>query len=312
MIPVLSSQNDSPETVVNQVKGILGATVASTTDDRFFQPTPESTPLFLDLGLCETSILDNYFPKDMEQNCHVITQVEESRYHGVEHDTLPPNTLKESFDSSLLLDHVIWSENPVEIQAEHRSPISVLDALTARIANENVEEPSFLGPKAHRIDGFFRETKITDLRQQTTLDKIKSVLSLEHQICLPSLLRQAECDGVSHGIDLYSLPMERLIKRAFQEPFGLAMFNREEDVLRVQERFVKWDRPAINISDLSVLVVSFTWGALLDPREGDLSMLVALVDTIPVLSKCLLQQNNTVQKFLALVAIVRSISLESE
>lgn len=75
------------------------------------------------------------------------------------------------------------------------------------------------------------------------------------------------------------------------------MFSREEDVLLVQERFVQWERPPIDISELSMLIVSLTWGALVDP-QGELSTLVALVDTIPALSKRLLQQNDSIQKFL--------------
>lgn len=74
-----------------------------------------------------------------EKSYHVVTPVEESRYHGPEHDMLPLNFLEESFDLSLLPDNAIWPDSFVKIQAEYDPSVSVVDTITARIADEKNE-----------------------------------------------------------------------------------------------------------------------------------------------------------------------------
>ena len=75
------------------------------------------------------------------------------------------------------------------------------------------------------------------------------------------------------------------------------MFVEEQDVTRVQERFLDPEKPPIHVSDMSLLIVSLTWGALLDP-EVDSSASAALVDVIQEISRLLLRQNDTIHKFL--------------
>lgn len=75
------------------------------------------------------------------------------------------------------------------------------------------------------------------------------------------------------------------------------MFIKEQDVMQIQEHFVHPEKPPIDVSDMSLLMVSLAWGALLDPEVSSVSQ-VALLDAVLEISTMLLHQNRSVRQFL--------------
>lgn len=83
---------------------------------------------------------------------------------------------------------------------------------------------------------------------------------------------------------------------AYRE-YSLSLFVAEEHVMRIQERLFDSEKPPIDVSDMSLLVTSLAWGALLD-SEVDLVSKVALLDTVLEISTMLQRPNSSVRQFL--------------
>lgn len=67
--------------------------------------------------------------------------------------------------------------------------------------------------------------------------------------------------------------------------------------MRVQERFLDPNNLPIDASDLSLLIVSLAWGALLAPDVNSTSK-VTLLNAVRESSTLLLRQNGSVRQFL--------------
>ena len=77
----------------------------------------------------------------------------------------------------------------------------------------------------------------------------------------------------------------------------LSLFINEQDVTRIKERFFDSTYLPMDASDVSLLVASLAWGALLEPEVSSVSR-VALLDAVLETSTLLLRQNGSVRKFL--------------
>ncbi|KAA8617332.1 hypothetical protein PtrV1_10633 [Pyrenophora tritici-repentis] len=194
-----------------------------------------------------------------------------------------------------------FSERIVADKAEVNDLFLFLDR-SALIFNATKAKP-FSTQKTYRITALFQNADRGSRRQQAVLDKVKVLLSSEHQTCLSSLLRKINPCGENPGLDLNDLPVKKLLQKAFKDPGGLSLFIKEQDVMRIQECcFDLKDRP-IDVSDMSLLIVSLAWGALLDPEVSSVSR-VALLDAVLETSSLLLRQESSVRQFLALVAVL--------
>lgn len=77
----------------------------------------------------------------------------------------------------------------------------------------------------------------------------------------------------------------------------MGLFIKEQDIMRIHEQFLDPEKEPIQVSDMSLLIVSLTWGALLDSEVSSISR-VALLDSVLETSTLLLQQNSSVRQFL--------------
>ncbi|KAI1524324.1 hypothetical protein PtrSN002B_011238 [Pyrenophora tritici-repentis] len=104
------------------------------------------------------------------------------------------------------------------------------------------------------------------------------------------------------------------LQKAFQEPGGLNAFLSIHQILHIHRTVLGSPQTSIYVSELSLLLVAITWGALLD-TSFDNSAKAALADAITEMIKLLLGQPNTINKFLALVAMLclaETMGLEDE
>ncbi|EFQ89070.1 hypothetical protein PTT_14805 [Pyrenophora teres f. teres 0-1] len=93
------------------------------------------------------------------------------------------------------------------------------------------------------------------------------------------------------------------IHRFSQEPGGLNTFIDIQHIIQIHRTVLNPQGRSIHPTDLSLLLVTITWGALLDTDSGS-SAKVALADDFEEMTKLLLRQADNVDKFLALVAAV--------
>ncbi|CAE7002841.1 hypothetical protein PTTW11_01450 [Pyrenophora teres f. teres] len=91
------------------------------------------------------------------------------------------------------------------------------------------------------------------------------------------------------------------IHRFSQEPGGLNTFIDIQHIIQIHRTVLNPQGRSIHPTDLSLLLVTITWGALLDTDSGS-SAKVALADDFEEMTKLLLRQADNVDKFLALVA----------
>jgi hypothetical protein len=77
----------------------------------------------------------------------------------------------------------------------------------------------------------------------------------------------------------------------------LSLFINEQDIMRIQERFLDPKKLAMDASDMALLLVSLAWGALSEP-EVNSGVRVALLDAMLETSTTLQRQNSSVRKFL--------------
>ena len=72
---------------------------------------------------------------------------------------------------------------------------------------------------------------------------------------------------------------------------------REQDIIRIQERFFDPEEPPIDVSDMSLLIASLAWGAFFDLEVSSTSR-VALLDAMLEISTVLLCQKGSIRQFL--------------
>ncbi|KAL1631248.1 hypothetical protein SLS54_000007 [Diplodia seriata] len=180
---------------------------------------------------------------------------------------------------------------------------SVFGSLLTRIvAEEDNEDNLYIGPKQPAATMLLQQTDFRNRRQKVVVEKVGRLLSPDPPLCLSSLLSHAAGPGQEHhDLDLASLPTDSLINTAFQEPAGLNTFIKASCIRSIQADLQSPSKPSIHVADISLLVSTLAWGALLnDSIEAGTKM--ALINLACDASKALFHQKDTIRKFLSLVA----------
>jgi hypothetical protein len=104
----------------------------------------------------------------------------------------------------------LFSEQIVADKAEVRD-LSLFIHRASLIFKTAKTKP-FPTQRTYRITALFQNADRGSRVQQAVLDKVKVLLSSEHQTSLLNLLRKAEPAREHSGLDLNNLPMKRLIQ----------------------------------------------------------------------------------------------------
>ncbi|KAH3991290.1 hypothetical protein HBI38_218830 [Parastagonospora nodorum] len=233
----------------------------------FSQFVPDSAQSYLDFDFAKESILDTHQAKDTEPGIH-------------------------TYD--------ILDRRPCVIHMSDTPIGDWLDVEFICISNA-AETTSLLKYKTYRVAALFESADRGSHRKQAVLDKVKVLLSPEHQICLSELFRKIGSNVEHQSLDLDKLPVQKLVQRTLG--FRPSLLIKERDVMETYNRLLDPGKLPVEVSNFSLLVVSLAWGALLD---SDLSstLKVALLDTVLATSRLLLQQKSSIRQFLALVTML--------
>ncbi|KAH4008889.1 hypothetical protein HBI40_216710 [Parastagonospora nodorum] len=231
----------------------------------FSQFVPDSAQSYLDFDFAKESILDTHQAKDTEPGIH-------------------------TYD--------ILDRRPCVIHMSDTPIGDWLDVEFICISNA-AETTSLLKYKTYRVAALFESADRGSHRKQAVLDKVKVLLSPEHQICLSELFRKIGSNVEHQSLDLDKLPVQKLVQRTLG--FRPSLLIKERDVMETYNRLLDPGKLPVEVSNFSLLVVSLAWGALLD---SDLSstLKVALLDTVLATSRLLLQQKSSIRQFLLLLA----------
>ncbi|KAH4101238.1 hypothetical protein HBI04_159730 [Parastagonospora nodorum] len=231
----------------------------------FSQFVPDSAQSYLDFDFAKESILDTHQAKDTEPGLYTYDML----------------------DRRPCIMHM--SDTPIG---------DWLDVEFICISNA-AETTSLLKYKTYGVAALFESADRGSRRKQAVLDKVKVLLSPEHQICLSELFRKIGSNVEHQSLDLDKLPVQKLVQRTLG--FRPSLLIKERDVMETYNRLLDPGKLPVEVSNFSLLVVSLAWGALLD---SDLSstLKVALLDTVLATSRLLLQQKSSIRQFLLLLA----------
>ncbi|KAH3968522.1 hypothetical protein HBI81_224130 [Parastagonospora nodorum] len=231
----------------------------------FSQFVPNSAQSYLDFDFAKESILDTHQAKDTEPGLYTYDML----------------------DRRPCIMHM--SDTPIG---------DWLDVEFICISNA-AETTSLLKYKTYGVAALFESADRGSRRKQAVLDKVKVLLSPEHQICLSELFRKIGSNVEHQSLDLDKLPVQKLVQRTLG--FRPSLLIKERDVMETYNRLLDPGKLPVEVSNFSLLVVSLAWGALLD---SDLSstLKVALLDTVLATSRLLLQQKSSIRQFLLLLA----------
>ncbi|KAH3903953.1 hypothetical protein HBH56_240820 [Parastagonospora nodorum] len=251
----------------------------------FSQFVPDSAQSYLDFDFAKESILDTHQAKDTEPGIHT-------------YDILDRRPCVIHMSDTPIGD---WLDVEFKTEVGNIATNCALTLLSDRIVADEEETTSLLKYKTYRVAALFESADRGSHRKQAVLDKVKVLLSPEHQICLSELFRKIGSNVEHQSLDLDKLPVQKLVQRSFEELWGPSLLIKERDVMETYNRLLGPEKLPVEVSDFSLLVVSLAWGALLD---SDLSstLKVALLDTVLATSRLLLQQKSSIRQFLLLLA----------
>ncbi|KAJ6284300.1 hypothetical protein J3E71DRAFT_171878 [Bipolaris maydis] len=259
----------------------------------FSQFVPDNVHPYPSLDLSDEMIQETGQPKNIG-----ISLQNQISYNNTTRNSSPMlNWLDWGYDQNLHQHSTAQSCDLLKAEAGNGTAEYTLALLYRRIVVDEAEPP--LNRQMHSVTILFQNICQGSRRKQAVLEKVKRLLSPDHQTCLSDLLRKVDSSREHQGLDLNNLPMRKLIQSMSTIPPSL--FIKEQDVMQIQEHFVHPEKPPIDVSDMSLLMVSLAWGALLDPEVSSVSQ-VALLDAVLEISTMLLHQNRSVRQFLALVA----------
>ncbi|KAA8621045.1 hypothetical protein PtrV1_05546 [Pyrenophora tritici-repentis] len=92
-------------------------------------------------------------------------------------------------------------------------------------------------------------------------------------------------------------------EEAFQEPGGLNTFIKSQHVIQIHRAVLNPPERSVQPTELSLLLVTITWGALLD-TEFNSSVKANLATAVEDMTKLLFRYTDSADKFLALVAML--------
>ncbi|KAI0570462.1 Fungal-trans domain-containing protein, partial [Pyrenophora tritici-repentis] len=301
-MPDSSNPDRSSKAVVNQsAEGLAIPLDTPFSEMCFSQLLSDSAHSYLDFAFPDETTPNTDQAQIIEPGQRTSSFQNQISYYTPENETCLLDWLKLGCDKNLQQHSLAQPcDSPATKQgdgAAERTLALFLDRVVADKAQTN----SLLIHRTYRVAALFQTADGGSRRRQTVLEKVKVLLSSEYQTCLFDLLRRADSGGEHQSLDLNDLPVEKLVQRAFEEPEGLSLFLEEQDIMRIQDHFFARRDLTIDVSDMSLLVVSLAWGALLEPEVSSGSK-VALLDAVLEISRLLLRQNSSVRQFLALVA----------
>ncbi|KAH4293927.1 hypothetical protein HBH64_168680 [Parastagonospora nodorum] len=249
----------------------------------FSQFVPDSAQSYLDFDFAKESILDTHQAKDTEPGLYTYDMLD--RRPCIMHMSDTP-----------IGD---WLDVEFKTEVGNIATNCALTLLSDRIVADEEETTSLLKYKTYGVAALFESADRGSRRKQAVLDKVKVLLSPEHQICLSELFRKIGSNVEHQSLDLDKLPVQKLVQRTLG--FRPSLLIKERDVMETYNRLLDPGKLPVEVSNFSLLVVSLAWGALLD---SDLSstLKVALLDTVLATSRLLLQQKSSIRQFLLLLA----------
>ncbi|EMD84890.1 hypothetical protein COCC4DRAFT_182581 [Bipolaris maydis ATCC 48331] len=295
-----SSNQDRSEIVTGQdIEGSANPLNTPFSEECFSQLVSDSAHSYLDFDFPDETILST-------NHIQIIDQQTDSFHNQIPHYISRNNTpmldwLITDHDEHLHQHSTAQFCDTVETEQEDGVTERTLTLFSERTVADKKKLLSI--HKTYKIITLFQNADGSSRRRHSLLDKVKVLLSPEHHTCLSKLLRKIDFGKKHQSLGLNDLPMGKLIRRAFKEPGGLSLFIKEHDVTRIQKLFFDPKKPPIEVSDMSLLIISLTWGALLEPEVRSGSK-VALLDAMLETSSLLLRQNSSIRKLLALVAML--------
>ncbi|KAF7573953.1 Fungal-trans domain containing protein [Pyrenophora tritici-repentis] len=263
----------------------------------------DSAYSFLDFDISGETIPGTNKPENTESGDQAGSLQNQMSCGNSRNDIVTLDWLELGYDENLHQHNTVQRHSLLGTKADSGGATCILALFSERIVADKVETRPCSTHRTYRIAALFQNADGGSRRQQTVLDRVNVLLSSNHQTCFSSLLRKIDSGREHQSLDLNDLSMRKLIQRAFKEPGGLNLFIKEQDVTRIQEQFVDLGNLPIDVSDMSLLIVSLAWGALLDPEVSSVSR-AALLDAVLEISTLLLRQNGSVRQFLALVAVL--------
>ncbi|EUC39654.1 hypothetical protein COCMIDRAFT_110948 [Bipolaris oryzae ATCC 44560] len=302
--------DSSTDNVISQATGILGYSLPTPASEGYFsQLVGDTWYSSQNLPLLEEMTPDISQAEPTELGEQIQSFQDQMQTHTLINDTLTLEWLASNSDQNL--DYHIVTQRPDSLQTRLDSTIAdcTLALLSQRISAETGVAKPFLNHRIHGITALFRYTDQMSHRKQAVLAKIKALLSSENHTCISNLLHNTHFSEEHQGLNLNTLPIKRLIQKAFQDIGSLSLFINEQDIMPIQERLFDPERPSIDVSDMSLLLTSLAWGALLD-SEVALGTKSALLDAL-----CLFERvgsENLPAVTLASVSTVASLGLHLE
>ncbi|EUC26878.1 hypothetical protein COCCADRAFT_42192 [Bipolaris zeicola 26-R-13] len=294
-----SNPHRSSEVIVNQgVENSANPLNTPFSEVCFSQLISDSAHSYLDFDCLDETTPDTNQVQIIGQQTSSFQN--QTPYYTPRNEDSMPDWLKLDCDQSLHQHSTAQPRDYLGTTQDNGAAEWTLALFLDRVVDDKAE--SFLNHKTYRVSSLFQNADQGSRKQQAVLEKIKMLLSSEHQTCLFSLLRKTNSGKEHQSLDLKNLPV-KLVQKAFREPGGLSLFTKEQDVTRIQERFLDPKNLPIDVSDMSLLIVSMAWGALLDPEMSSISK-ATLLDAALEISTLLLRQNGSVRQFLALVAVL--------
>ncbi|KAJ5028321.1 hypothetical protein PSV08DRAFT_375096 [Bipolaris maydis] len=290
MMPDSSSSDFSSKVVADQVAEDLASPLNTAFSEVFLsQLGSDSAHSFLDFDFPSETIPDTYQTENTEADDQASGLQNQVSCGNSTDGMVTLDWPERGYNENLYQHSAVQYHSLLGTKADSGGATCTLALFSKRIVADKAEvnDPflfsDLLSPahSTYRITALFQNADRGSRRQQTVLNKVNLLLSSKHQTCFSSLLRKIDSDREHQSLDIDSLSMGKLI----------------------QKQFVNLENQPIDVSDMSLLIVSLAWGALLDPEVSSVSR-VALLDAVLETSILLLRQNGSFRQFLALIAIL--------
>ncbi|KAJ6192148.1 hypothetical protein J3E72DRAFT_399418 [Bipolaris maydis] len=277
----------------------------------FSQFVPDNVHPYPSLDLSDEMIQETGQPKNIEPGHQASSLQNQISYNNTTRNSSPMlNWLDWGYDQNLHQHSTAQSCDLLKAEAGNGTAEYTLALLYRRIVVDEAEAKPPLNRQMHSVTILFQNICQGSRRKQAVLEKVKRLLSPDHQTCLSDLLRKVDSSREHQGLDLNNLPMRKLIQKSFKELEGPSLFIKEQDVMQIQEHFVHPEKPPIDVSDMSLLMVSLAWGALLDPEKFQLCYFTKIVASLSLAEKT--GSENLPALILGSVSTVASLNLHLE
>ncbi|KAJ6204071.1 hypothetical protein PSV09DRAFT_2377681 [Bipolaris maydis] len=254
MMPDSSSSDFSSKVVADQVAEDLASPLNTAFSEVFLsQLGSDSAHSFLDFDFPSETIPDTYQTENTEADDQASGLQNQVSCGNSTDGMVTLDWPERGYNENLYQHSAVQYHSLLGTKADSGGATCTLALFSKRIVADKAETRLSPAHSTYRITALFQNADRGSRRQQTVLNKVNLLLSSKHQTCFSSLLRKIDSDREHQSLDIDSLSMGKLIQRAFKELGGLNLFIKEQD--------------PIDVSDMSLLIVSLAWGALLDPEK---------------------------------------------